>query len=321
MRFKYTFEVNGRIKPTQVYSFQVNDFLFEFSMEDDFLREIVVSFPICEYELPLLNEGAQTGTNFHLSITSPRLSEVEEVMRQLEGIISLWGLESINIKHPKYEWLPETDEEKQKLKVFAYSVTKAGIEDHEIPSVPFNLIASAVIASVMHKNHDVLMSFYRHGSREVELDNYIEAIYYFYFIIESYYAEGKNKNYAVKRALLESTEFVNNVKSVVSEKNLPAKIEKQFQQYYKNKSSEEIIKELVLMRGFLHHYSTKRKDNWHPDKQENYQVHAYFLQKLSLNLVHKILATEHLTPEVYAKYSEMMERGALGHPLSIRVDQ
>lgn len=319
MRFKYTFEVKGRIKPKQLYSFEVDDFLFDFFSVGKFIRNIYVSFPISENELPTLEKSNQPDTNFDLTIVSPRLKDVEEIMRQLEGILSLWGIESIDIKYPKHEWLAETEEEKQKLKVFGYSVSRGEIEDHEVPEVPFDLIASAIISSVMHKNHDVLMSFFRRGNIEVESENYIEAIYYFYFIIESFYADGKNKNYAVQQAFQESPQFIENVKSVISEKNVPPKLISEFEEHYKNKDVKVVIKEIVMMRGFLHHFSKKRRDNWHPDKQENYQVHAYFLQKLSLNLMHENLANEHLTKEVYAKYNELVECGRKGNPLSIIV--
>lgn len=219
MRCRYTFEIKGRIKPQQICSFEVDDFLFEFDVERGFIRNIRVSFEITDHELPSVINHPQPGITLHVNVTSPRIYEVEEIMRQIEGMLSFWGVESIGIRRPKHEWIAENEEEKEKLQIFNFSVGFQELKDNEIMPVSFDLIARPIIASVKAKQHNVLLSFNKRGRVDVKNQDYIEAIYNFYFVIESYYAGGKNKNYAVEKALKESPEFIENIRSVLGTKN------------------------------------------------------------------------------------------------------
>lgn len=41
----------------------------------------------------------------------------------------------------------------------------------------------------------------------------------------------------------------------------------------------DVLASLVDLRGFLHHHSAKRKDNWDPDGHDAYRVPAIFSQR------------------------------------------
>jgi hypothetical protein len=68
MRFRYTFDVKGRIKPQQIVSFDVDGFLFEFYVEREFIRNIRVSFKIADHELPRVINNPAPGIALHVDV-------------------------------------------------------------------------------------------------------------------------------------------------------------------------------------------------------------------------------------------------------------
>jgi len=322
MRCRYIFDVTGRIKPQQIVPFTVDEFLFEFQIERGFIKKICVSFEITNPELPVVTRNPKPGVALHLNVTSPRIEEVEEIMRQIEGMLSFWGVEEINVRTPKYEWIAENDEEKKKIELHNFSVTTKEIEDHEIPPVSFDLIARPIIASVRDKQHNVLLSFNKRGRVDVINHDYIEAIYNFYFVIESYYAGGKNKNYAVEKEFKASKHLANNINGVLRDPNfiisIPEELREKYKKLYLNKNIDSIIKDLVNLRGYLHHYSTKRKDNWHPDKQHEYKLEAYFLEKISHNVAFGIMMSGASDQDIITQYEDLVKKNENGEPLTIK---
>ena len=71
--------------------------MFEFDVERGFIRNIRVSFEITDHELPSVINHPQPGILLHVNVTSPRIYEVEEIMRQIEGMLSFWGVEFMEI--------------------------------------------------------------------------------------------------------------------------------------------------------------------------------------------------------------------------------
>lgn len=315
MRCKYTFNVKGRIKPKQPFSFEVDEFLFDFKLKKEFLKEIQISFEILDNELPSVDRNPEHGIVINLNVKKSREFEIEEIMRQTEGMLSLFGVESVDIQNPKCEWIAENEEEQKKLELLNYELTPQEIEDHEIKPISFDLIARPIISAVRSKQHHILLSFNKRGRVDIKDKNYIEAIYNFYFVIESHYADGQNKNRAVEKALKKSDEFTSNIKSVLDNSEFKAflspELLKKYTDNYLNKPIEEIIKNIVMLRGFLHHYSTKRKKNWHPDKQNEFELEAYVLRQLSHKVAFEIMNKEIYDEEIIDKYKVVFKKAKL----------
>ena len=306
MRFKYTFKVHGSIRLTQLFHFSVDTYRFDFITDKGCIREIAISFPITGNELPTVTESPEQRVKMHMTIPSPRLSEVREIMRSIEGQWSLFGVTSIDIKRPKYEWIAETEREKQDIHIFEFSSARADLGDDGIPELTFDLLARPVISAVKEKHHDVILTFYRRGCNDIYNEEYIEAIYDFYFILESAYASGKTKNYAVEREFLASAELRNHIEEVVNDQKLVAMLRPHERKFYveliSNKSVDEVIKLMVNMRGFLHHHTEKRRDVWNPEDQERFKSEAFFLQNLCYKIAFDIFERRAYDDEVVKVY-------------------
>jgi hypothetical protein len=60
-----------------------------------------------------------------------------------------------------------------------------------------------------------------------------------------------------------------------------------FVEKYQSRSVEEVIETIIGVRGFLHHQSMKRRDNWNPAVQSEFKVDALFMLCASHNAVIK----------------------------------
>jgi len=187
--------------------------------------------------------------------------ELESDLQYIESALAFIGnLRRVHWYEPKEEWIPETEEEISKLKVFtAYFARKPS-------ETPTRLKREHFLDVIRTKDRfdclTTLKSFYRKGKNAFDQALYIDAFYNFYFIIEDLFGEGKTKNKQIEESFKTSTELkriidwvmdtvINtnekhhkNISNILREKNL-------------QNTPEGIIKLLVRMRGQLHHYTSK----------------------------------------------------------------
>ena len=269
--------IGGRsqIKPNQNTTFEVDDFRFEFVLKDTLIDLIIVSFPVRQDQVPQITESKTIGVKADIKIVHPRWEELVTIIRQIEGMWSLWGCESIDISGYKIKWLPESEEEKQLIQLNDFQVGKHEYKPEEIDFIGFDLLARPVITAVKDKNHDVVLSFFRRGTNDIKRDEYIEAFYDFYFMLESPYGNGKTKNTAIERELI-SSELL-----------------------------EGYINKIVKLRGFLHHHNTKRKNGWDPGKQIAYKLEAFMLQSICINVGMEILDKSVFSERIINEYKNL----------------
>lgn len=243
-----------------------------------------------------------------IKIVHPRWEELVTIIRQIQGMWSLWGCESIDISGHKIKWLPESEEEKQLIQLNDFQVGKHEYKPEEIDFIGFDLLARPVITAVKDKNHDVVLSFFRRGTNDIKRDEYIEAFYDFYFMLESHYGNGKTKNTAIERELISSELLEGYINKIVKNPNyvytLPTELRAKFNKEY-SVTTVEFIKKIVKLRGFLHHHNTKRKNGWDPGKQIAYKLEAFMLQSICINVGMEILDKSVFSERIINEYKNL----------------
>ncbi len=85
------------------------------------------------------------------------------------------------------------------------------------------------------------------------------------------------------------------IESILSAQNDPGsrilsnpKLKQEYESKYKDKSPENIIDQIIELRGFLHHHTSKRKGIWHPENQDKYKLDALFIQLISYNVAFRL---------------------------------
>lgn len=314
MRCQYKFKLNGQVKPNQNTDFEIDDYRFEFVLKDNLIDYIVVSFPVSHHDIPQVKESEIPGVNFSINIVHPRWEELETIMRQIEGMWSLWGVESIDISGHEIEWIPENELEKELIQLNNFQAGRHKFTPDEIEPIGFDLLVRPIITAVKDKNHDVVLSFYRRGTNDIKREEYIEAFYDFYFMLESHYGNGKTKNTAIEREMVSSSKlevFINKIlrdpKYVYS---LPSELRAKYIAEY-SLTSSEFIKKIVKLRGFLHHHNTKRKDGWDPGKQSAYKLEAFILQNICINVAMDILNNSVFSDRIVNEYKNLFSNKKL----------
>lgn len=284
MRCKYTFKVEGTVKPERIRAFELDYLRFEFEVTDGLITALFLSFPISNSELPSIEEVNSKWMRAKIHLNYPRFNEVREIISGIEGSWSLWGAEKINIDESLVSFEAETEHEKELIKINDIKFSFTDYDHSDLPKIPPELLIKPIIASVKEKNHDVRLSFYRRGLLDLKSREYIEAFYDFYLMLESTFSDGKTKNSQIEQQFINSAVLKNCVLQTVLSpgysETLPHELKPIFLDKYKPLDYRGFIKKLVGIRGFLHHNNIKRSDNWSPTKQRNYHLEAIMLSEV-----------------------------------------
>lgn len=190
------------------------------------------------------------------------VEELRSDLQYLETQISFGGnYTKIHWEDPKTEYIPESEEEKEQLKIRAFERKSEGY-----PITPVLLRDEDFKFFIETKEHydelTVLKAFYCNGRNDFHNYNYINAFYNYYFVIEDLYGEGNTKNNLIMKSFKESDELIGHIEWVIENhiknderhlKNLTDFLD----DMGKTIDVNDIIEFLVLTRGRLHHFSRK----------------------------------------------------------------
>lgn len=294
MKCKYTFPVKGHIKFPIGIRFSVGDRAYEFEVNESFVSALSVTisnFP--EACLPTITQYEKGKIKASISIPpDPFWDELVSDIRTMEGVLCIWGLREINVDYCTTDWIPESESEREKIHMFSFTRSRNDKPPENLPESPMDLFVRSILAVSNLKNLEAPLNFYRRGRFNVFEERYIDAIYDLYFVLETLFANGKFKETEVVQKLCSSTALLDAIDHIKKDIDPQIRVEptlfNEFNQKYVNKKREEIVKDIVKLRGFLHHHTVKRKDIWHPASQREYKVDALAL----LNLCHHILSTQ-----------------------------
>src|ERR1051325_2031376 len=197
MKCVYRFKVEGNLSLTEKRTIQIRNVVYEFETDKDLLKYIQVTSILSNSdEWPKIAPSLEPGVKFTLKISAPTLSVIQMELRAVEAALSLFGIRSIDIDFPEIQWIPENESETDILRVFKYK-EKLAPSAQAFP-MRFDVLARSIIAATDFLDTELPLSFFRHGTNAFEQKRYIEAIYQFYFLLETLFGNGKTKNKAVK---------------------------------------------------------------------------------------------------------------------------
>jgi hypothetical protein len=192
------------------------------------------------------------------------VAEYDELLwdfQELESLLSYethGGLKKIAWDTRNEEWIPETDEEEERVPISGLKQSKP--QDFE-KSLNAERFVQLVNTKKKYESLVVLKAFFREGLNEFYSARYINAFYNFYFILEDVYCRGKYKSATVKKILNNSREFKEIMKSMISknmgEKKYYENIRKLCVETNKEYDIEGLTSLILEIRGRLHHYSSK----------------------------------------------------------------
>lgn len=314
VRVKYTFPVTGHLPLEASYEFTFRSRWYRINADSQgFLQSIAVTVRIDPKEHPPSFEpSTQPGVKMELKVPrEPALEGIRQEMRNAEGLLALYGLRGISTNQFTTDWLPESAEEKELLKLNNFSISHGSMRDLPCRPVPFDLVARSLLMADAADAAEVPLSFYRKGCIDMEEMRYIDAIYDFYFVLETLFSGGKTKNAAVKEEFLRSPEVLAAITTTLPTLHqIPNRTfdeEAHIAEHYREKSPSDIVDHLVRLRGFLHHHAPRHPKAWHPEGHSRYRIDALLLQEVAYHICFDLFAAVALTPESELLYREIAD--------------
>jgi hypothetical protein len=306
---KYRFPVSGRFFLDVSVPIPTNSWIVELVPSTGRVTHIEVTVSIPREEWPRVTPNPSTGVKLHIETNAYRLPWIQRGLRSLQGLLSVFGFDSIELDYPAIQWIPDTQEEAEVLKLASFLTKHSPLPDHEIPRVSFDLVARAVMASAAATEVEIPLNFFRRGMLDLRDRQFIEAFYDFFFVVENLYAAGKFHKAAVLEAFTHSVVLCTFIKEVIADAGSMLRHERgvrtEFEKAYALMTPVEALNRLVELRGQLHHQTPKRRDNWHPEDQSKYELDALFLQAVCHKALFPLAERYIWDPRVVAEYEAL----------------
>lgn len=161
MQCKNRFGVTGQLRLKQVRPIRTRSDLWEFEVNNGLVTHICITVRVLERQFwPKITPNPAPGVSFALQAIPPHTMFVQMELRTLQGLLSLFGVRSIDIPYPEIEWIPETDEERAYLKVHSFKTRRQEPSPESLPIVEFALLPVRFWQAGKHtKSKRLLVSF------------------------------------------------------------------------------------------------------------------------------------------------------------------
>jgi hypothetical protein len=245
----------------------------------------------------ILKEGLPTFS----APDDPMLEYVRHSLLVARGALGVWGIYDIDVLRPQMEWIPENDEEKRNCSIYGLSINHTPRGHGKLHNAPQDLIVRTLISHHKLTEYEIPLEFFRRATDDIYNERYIEAIYDLYFMLEYLFSDGNFKKRSTEDSFNNSHELL---AAIEKAKKHPSpwvysrpKLLKQYNEKYSNLSANGFITKIIECRGFLHHQSSKRNDNWNPSWQYDFELDATVMFTICMNLATEFTTAPLFKPE------------------------
>lgn len=293
MRLRVRAKVQGIGRTPRAFECDKGDYRVGVVTDDtQKLVELWADCVVADYAryLPTIEQPATGPLEFRFS-SPPETKFLIATLQYLEALGSFWaGVWRVGWDEAAHEWIPETDEEQDRLSVMSIATS------FNYPETPADFSAETIARLLLKRSeleYLVLpMSFYREGLRDFRSHRYTSAFFNYYFFLEGLYGNGKTKNLHVLRAFNQSTQLQVAADRAFATLDAPELQKRRTElnalaaSVGSSYSRESLFDFIVRVRGELHHYSIdSSRPKGHPLNQENFSSIAFLLSAICLNLI------------------------------------
>lgn len=253
------------------------------------ISAVSVERPVEDY-LPLLpvlrHPDAKTD-----SLTYPPNPFHEELiglLQYLESVGGFWcGVRRIVWDRAEFDWVPESDAERDQLVVWDLRIEQKYGED--VTEIDEKYIQVLLHRRPWHEHLTVPLAFYREGRNEFQQFRYVQAFVNFYFMIEGLFGGG-GPNYRVRERFKASPTLV---KAATEAANSLCDLPRHWEALrvlapskVVSTDAQTVLDLLVHFRGVLHHYSVKSSQSQgHPHNQRQFEAVAFLAMAVCVKLM------------------------------------
>lgn len=278
MRYRHTFEVRSHTELAQTLHFTHQGLRFRLVETGRRFTKLIVETGSVVIPLPTVKQPTLEKQPRFTVPSDPFLDVVIEEVRAIRGALALWGVVDIDVDQPLREFLPETPEETAACQITSIRYQRRDREKLPILPNTTDLLIRCIVSRGKLAPYEVPLEFQRRGLDDRHRDQYVEAIFNFFFVLEYLFAGRKFRTAQVVENFLASAELRAGLAEARSTFLATVQSEdsaRRFREKYGDRS-DEVVQAIVELRGKLHHQSIKRT-NWHPALQKEFEMDADFL--------------------------------------------
>lgn len=292
MKIRYRIPVTGRTRLKFHFPVRADLFTYEFEIDKDgLLHHLSALASVPDRSMwPVMQANPEPGVAANIILSSPFFEILQRDLRAVVGVLSLFGIDDIDLNNVEESWESESPEEKAELKIYSFKREMTTTSPSTWPCVSFDIVARAFLSAHRSSDFETALHFFRKGRIDVQEEKFLDAVLDFLFMVETTYAEGKFRTTQVEAAYLSNSELQALIAKALREPGVAAnvrghvKIQQAFDRDYRGHSPAEITKHLVNLRGSLHHHTSRKQGVWHPTDHTRFGADAYFLQHLCMEI-------------------------------------
>jgi hypothetical protein len=242
-----------------------------------------------ELELPKSSIRPDGVIALHTPTGDPSFVDLVDLAQYIESIGSFHlQIRRIYWQEGEYEWIPENEEERRLLGVFA---SKTSLKYPETPVEVRPEVLFRMVRSRRRLEHlKVPLAFFREGVNEYRAFRYVTAFHNLYFFLEDLYGGGKTKNRDVEQNFINSPQLVQATTHALQTLKNHEHHERRLGHFLQiencGRTPMEILRFIVRMRGNLHHFSRQStRPKGHPLNQHEFESVAFLLLTICYRVV------------------------------------
>ena len=298
MRAQLTYPVRASFHLVEHWPLDADDIAIRFEVADSAVTAIVCTWSLTSVDRPPRIEPLAKGqqgfgkVDFHLA----RRSDVEHLVRTIQGLLTLHGTIEVDFERPTLTWLADNPDEEMGIQL-TLSAKPSPVDLYKPETLHFGVIARAVMGAPTLAGREVALSFLRRGRRDLKERRYIESIYNSFFFLETQFAPGFSDPKKVARRFKDSATIRTSLAAIRRDPVDPPRGRTTVEELAVwdervaalDRTDEEIIDALVRLRGRLHHHAAGGPEPWHPDKSTSYRVPAHTLHDIAFACAHLLV--------------------------------
>ncbi len=296
MKLAVSFPIKNRVYVSNPFPIASDTKSYFIQTKDDVAISVSVMWtglPVAYAQTIESHETGDIKATIHGNQSDQYVHLAEYDLRAWQSLLCAFILIDIDFDNPTSTFNAENANEVDKIHVSSASTNR--YRPRARGKEAFETFGRAFLAIDEGKPQIELMSHYREAMLALEVGRSIDAYNSFFLFLESQFCKGQSNTRKVVKLLSEQSDFTDALKEVCKDHKPNNHL---YAIRFKSiglaaTKLENVITEIVELRGALRHHSLGNPNRWNPNKQEDYSVEASFLGGVCFGIAFP--KTTHLT--------------------------
>ncbi len=227
---------------------------------------------------------------FDVNPKAHRFADIEPFVINLEGILSLHGLEAIALEELSEKWVPESEPEKVGM-MSGYSFSAPQVRTFAEP-LDAKQLASCIVAAGCPESETVALAHFRAAQTHMQSRQFIDAIRCSYLCIEHLFANREHRRRQTIEQFSKADELTSTIKELFLDGHQHDSFEKIRPKHKELKgavTTSDVLEFIFGLRGLVQHAGQNHTGKWHPSRQYAFQHEAVCLFNVAEQICDRIV--------------------------------